>query len=125
MKIVLVLLLALAASSAQNAPEREGNFNIRFEPAAKLQTGAAVPFEITVTDALHKPLTQAKTTLQIGMVDGTNVKVFRAPEVDRVARPGIYIAKPVFPASGEYNIYVEVHRADQMSARTIQFTIPE
>jgi len=124
-KVALLLLFALVLSSAQQPPTREGNFNIRFEPSAKLQTGVEVPFDITVTDALHKPLSHAQATLQIGMADGTNVKIFRAPEADPVARPGVYVAKPIFPVAGEWNIYVEVHRDDRMSARTIQFTVPE
>ena len=125
MKIALLLLCVLGWSIAQQPPEREGNFSIRFEPTAKLQTGAEVPFQITVTDALHKPVTHAKTTLQIEMTDSTSVAVFRAPEFDPKASPGVYVAKPVFPAAGEWNVYVEVHRENQMSARTIQFTVPQ
>ncbi len=121
MKIVLLMLCALGLSVARQAPQREGNFNIRFEPTAKLQTGVGVPFQITVTDALHKPLIQAKVTLQIELPDDTDVKVFPAPAIS----PGVYVAKPVFPVSGEWNVYVEVHRDNQMTARTIQFSVPE
>ena len=39
--------------------------------------------------------------------------------------PGIYLAKPIFPLAGEWNVYVEAHRANEMSARTIQFNVPE
>lgn len=120
-KIAALLLCTLGLLVAQQAPEREGNFDIRFEPAAKLQTGVQVPFRITVADALHKPVTQAKVTLQIEMLDGTRVQVFPAPGTD----PGVYIAKPVFPISGEWNVYVEVHRSNQMSARTVEFSVPE
>lgn len=114
-------LLALCAFGLLVAQEREGNFDIRFEPTAKLQTGVEVPFKITVNDALHKPLPDAKVTLQIETTEHTHVKVFPAPAIT----PGVYIAKPVFPVSGEWNIYVEVRRANEMSARTIQFSVPE
>lgn len=120
MKIALFFVCALGLL-AQSAPERPGNFNVRFEPTAKLQTGAEIPFQITVTDALRKPLIQARVTLQIETLDGKNVKVFKAPAVN----PGVYIAKPVFPFSGEWNVYVEVHRNNEMSARTIEFSVPE
>jgi hypothetical protein len=115
------LALILCAFGLLTAVEREGNFDIRFEPTAKLQTGVEVPFAIHITDALHKPLPDATVTLQIEMPDHSHVKVFRAPAVS----PGVYIAKPVFPAAGEWNVYVEAHRNNQMSARTIQFNVPE
>ena len=119
MKIAAALLLCtLGLLPAQ---EREGNFNIRFEPTAKLQTGVQVPFQITVTDALRKPLLNAKVTLQIELADHTQTKVFPAPATD----PGVYVAKPVFPVSGEWTVYVEVRHDDQMSNRTIQFTVAQ
>ncbi len=121
MKIVAILLCTFSFLFAQQTPEREGNFNIRFEPTAKLQTGVQVPFQITVTDALHKPLIQAKVTLQIEMTDGTRVQVFPAPAIN----PGVYVAKPVFPISGEWNVYVEVHRNNAMTARTIEFSVSD
>src|SRR5207249_2036375 len=120
-KIVAMLLCMSGLLFAQQAPERAGNFNIRFEPAAKLQTGVQVPFRITVTDDLHKPLRDAKVTLQITATDGTHVQVFPAP----ATAPGVYIAKPIFPISGEWDVYVEARRNDRMSARTIQFSVPE
>jgi hypothetical protein len=116
-KPALFLLLA----SLPLAAEREGNFTIRFEPTAILQTGAPVPFEIRVTNDLRKPVSHAKATLQIEMEQHNNVKVFPAPEVS----PGVYVAKPVFPESGAWSIYVEVRRNDQLSVRTIQFTVPK
>ena len=110
------------------ADMREGNFNIRIEPTANLQTGAQIPFSIQVSDALHKPLPSAKVTLQIEKVvpetekdQDKHVKVYPAPALD----PGTYIAKPVFPEAGQWNLYVEVRRADQLSSRTIQFNIPK
>jgi YtkA-like len=103
------------------ALEREGDFKIRFEPTAKLQTGVEVPFEIHMNDALHKPLIDASVTLQIEMPDHTHRNVFRASAV----APGVYIAKPIFPVPGEWNVSVEAHRNGEMSARTIQFNVPE
>jgi len=122
-RIGSVKLFALMACSVALlfAQTREGNFNIRFEPIAKLQTGARIPFQITVTDALHKPLIDAKVTLQIETPDHQGTKVFPAPATD----PGVYIAKPVFPTAGQWNVYVEVHRSDQMSARTVEFSVPD
>ena len=103
-----------------SAVEREGNFEIRFEPTAKLQTEIEVPFAIHIQDALRKPLPDAVVTLQIELPDHTHTKVFRAPAVS----PGVYIAKPIFPRAGEWNVYVEAHRSNEMSARTIQFNVP-
>jgi hypothetical protein len=100
---------------------REGNFIIRFEPKAVLQTEAPIPFQVDVSNALHKPLIQAKVTLQIETAEHMNVKVFDA----RAVSPGVYIAKPVFPDAGQWNVYVEVKRGDATSARTIQFYVPE
>ncbi len=100
---------------------REGNFIIRFEPKAILQTDAQIPFEIKVMDDLNKPLHQAKVTLQIETKDHQNVKVFKAPEVTE----GVYLAKPIFPEPGEWSVYVEVHRNDEMSARTLEYTVPK
>ncbi len=116
MKVIALFLCALGLLLAQ---EREGNFDIRFEPTAKLQTGVPVPFTITVRDPRHQPLPNAKVTLQIETKDGTDVKVFPAPSVE----PGTYIAKPVFPHADEWSIYVEVRRANEMSARTLQYQV--
>ena len=122
MKIAATLLCASALLLAQQPPpEREGNFDIRFEPTAKLQTGVQVPFRITVTNNLHNPLTDAKVTLQISMTDDTRLQVFPAPATG----PGVYVAKPIFSVPGEWNLYVEVRRRDRMSSRTIQFSVPE
>lgn len=115
------IALLLCAFGLLFAAEREGNFQIRFEPTAKLQTGIDVPFEIHITDALDKPLIDAKVTLQIETLDHTHIKVFPAPAISA----GVYMAKPVFPLAGEWNVYVEAHRNNEMSARTIQFNVPE
>lgn len=115
------IVLLLCAFGLLTAAEREGNFEIRVEPTAKLQTGVEVPFEIHITDALHKPLTFATVTLQVEMPDHTHTRVFRAPAVSA----GVYVAKPIFPLAGEWNVYVEAHRNNEMSARTIPFNVPE
>lgn len=120
-KLAILLLCALGLLRAQDGPDREGNFDIRFEPTAKLQTGVQVPFQISVKDARAKPLSDAKVTLQIEMPDHNRVKVFPAPATD----PGIYISKPVFPVAGEWTVYVEVRRANQMTSRTLPFTVAE
>ncbi len=106
---------------AQQGPERDGNFDIRFEPTAKLQTGVQVPFQINVKDARKQPPIGAKVTLQIEMLDHSRVKVFAAPALN----PGVYIAKPVFPTAGDWNVYVEVRRSNEMSSRTIQFSVAD
>lgn len=111
------------------AQERPGNFTIRFEPTADLQTDAPIPFQITVTDAERRPLINATVTLQIERTNHTHVKLLKAPPVDTRGNPGVYMAKPVFDLAGEWNVYVEVHRQngrwDEMSARTIQYNIPQ
>lgn len=101
--------------------QHEGNFLIRFEPKAVLQTQAVIPFEIDVKDDLHNPLIQAKVTLQIETAEHTGVKVFEA----RAVSPGVYVAKPIFPEAGQWNVYVEVRRDSAISARTIQYYVPE
>lgn len=113
--------LFFCAIGLLTAQEREGNFDIRFEPTAKLQTGARIPFQITVRDALHKPLPDAKVTLQIETTERAHTKIYPAPATD----PGVYIAKPEFPVGGQWNIYVEVRRAGAMTARTIQFDVSQ
>ena len=113
-----LLLVGLAVLFAQ---EREGDFTIRFEPTAKLQTGAQVPFQIVVKDPLRKLLPHAQVKLQIESSDGSVVEDFPAPEV----QAGTYIAKPVFPSRGDWSVYVQVRRDGAMSARTIQFQVPE
>ncbi len=113
------MLLVAAASFAQ---VREGNFGIRFEPQVVLQANAPIPFEIQVKDDLHRPLTDAKVTLQIEtQQQHTQVVVFKAS----ATAPGTYIAKPIFPASGAWSVYVEVRRGTEMSARTIDFSVAD
>ena len=99
----------------------EGNFVIRFEPQAVLQANADIPFEIHVTDDRHRPVQYAKVTLQIETAQHTQVKKYPAPYVG----PGLYIAKPVFPTSGEWSVYVEVRLNGEVSARNIDYSVPE
>jgi hypothetical protein len=112
--LCLFLILGLVAFAG-----REGNFTIRFEPKAILQTDAEIPFEITVTNDLKQPLHQAKVTLQIATKDQQNVKVFKAPEV----AAGVYLAKPVFAQPGQWTILVDVQRNDQESTRAAEYTV--
>lgn len=119
MKAAALLLVAAGLVLAQE--QHEGNFVIRFEPKAVLQTQTAIPFEIDVKDDLHKPLIEAKVTLQIETAEHTDVKVFNAPAVS----PGVYVAKPIFPDAGQWNVYVEVRRESAISTRTIQYYVPE
>lgn len=114
----LVLLFGLVALLP--AQDRPGNFDIRLEPTAMLQTGADIPFQITVRDALRKPLVDAKVTLQVETAQHDHVQVYKAPAVDR----GVYLAKPVFSQAGAWNLTVQVHRADQESSRTIEVNVP-
>jgi hypothetical protein len=114
----LCLFLALGLSVFAG---REGNFIIHVEPKAVLQTDAQIPFEISVMNDLKQPLHEAKVTLQIETKDHQKVRVFKAPEVTA----GLYLAKPVFPEAGEWSVYVEVLRNDQLSTRTLDYTVPK
>ena len=119
------VVLGLFGASAQQQPQqqqaqlREGNFDIRFEPTATLQSNTEIRFDIKVNDALRKPVHGARVTLQIETPDHQDTKVFRAAEM----QPGLYMAKPSFPAAGRWNVYVEVRRDDAMSARTNEYYV--
>lgn len=110
----------LCATGLLLGQQRDGNFTIRLEPRAVLQAGVEIPFAIHVVDDLHKPLINATTTLQIETPQHTRVKVYKATETES----GVYLAKPVFPVAGHWSVYVEIHRADEMSARTIDYDVP-
>ncbi len=99
--------------------DREGDFSIRFEPMAILQTGAPIPFHIKVQDARHQPVTDAKVTLQIETAEHKQVEKFKAVSIGE----GVYTAKPVFSDPGEWLVFVEVHLNDQVSGRTISFIV--
>jgi len=118
--VKIALLLLLTAGLLMPA-EQEANFTIRFEPTAVLQTGVPVPVQINVTDARRKPVEQAQVTLQIETPEHKQTKVFRASAIS----PGVYVAKPEFPETGQWNIYVEVRRNDRLSTRTDQFEVPK
>jgi hypothetical protein len=118
-RIVKVFALFLLAAAVLFPDEREGNFNIRFEPAAVLQTGVAVPFEIHVTDNLHKPVQQAKVTLYIETSEHTQAKKFPAPATE----PGLYLAKPIFPETGAWNVRAEVRLSDRVTSRILEFSV--
>ena len=118
MKVAACLLLAAGLLASA---EREGNFTIRFEPKAILQTGVPVPFEISVTDSRRNPVAQAQVKLYIETADGRNRKPFPAP----TTTAGVYLAKPVFPEAGDWNVDVEVRRNDQFTSRSLQFNVRE
>lgn len=115
-KIFAFLFLGLGLGFAQ----RDGNFNIRFEPTATVQTGVQIPFRINVDDDRHKAVRGAKVTLEITTKEALDTKLLPATETD----PGTYIAKPVFPHSGEWNVYVEVDHDGAKSTRTKQVLVP-
>jgi len=114
----MVALLLMLAGLAMPY-EREGDFTIRFEPMAVLQTGAPIPFHIKVEDARHKPVSDAKVTMQIETTDHKQVEKFKAVSIGE----GVYTAKPVFSDAVEWIVLVEVHREDQVSARSINFIV--
>jgi hypothetical protein len=118
---VRLLAIVLLCAPLANPFEKEGNFGIRFEPMAVLQAGVPVPFHIHVEDALHKPVTDAKVTLQIETAEHKEVQKFKAPGIGE----GVYVAKPVFPEAGEWNVLVEVYRDDQVSARSITYEVAD
>ena len=118
MRTLSCFLLAVGIALGQG---RGGDFNIRFDPTAALQASVAIPFAIHVTDARHMNLLNAKVTLQIETLQHTDVTVFNAAGTD----PGVYVAKPIFPSAGEWSVYVEVRQGDRVSARTIEYNVPE
>jgi hypothetical protein len=70
---------------------------------------------------LRHEVHEAKVTLQIETKDHTHITVFKAPETER----GVYLAKPVFPEPGQWNVSVEVHRNDQVSTRASEYVVPK
>lgn len=120
MKLLSVTLCATGLLFAQNWPVRPANLTIRFEPATELVSGVPIPFKIQITDPRHKPVLQAKVTLGIHRPNETTTKVFKASAID----PGVYMAKPVFPSPGTWDVYVEVRWQDQQGGRTIEYNVP-
>ncbi len=123
MNVRLASLICLFGLAHLARPQQlqPGNWDIYFEPTAKLQTGTPVPFQITVHDALHKPLIDAKVTLQIETADHQKVQVFKAPATDQ----GVYLAKPFFPSSGQWSVLVEVHRDQKEDSRSVEYNVPD
>jgi nitrogen fixation protein FixH len=104
------------------AEEKEGNFTIRFEPTAKLQTNVEVPFTVRVTDDLGKPLQQNdRVEMSIAPENQATVKTIKAWFV----APGEFIAKPVFPLDGQWAVTVTARRQDRVTRRTITFAVVE
>src|SRR5690349_16144289 len=102
------------------AADREGNFKIRFEPTAKLQTGVEVPFEVHVDDALSEPL-QGDADIQLAIA-----RPGQTPEASVKAwfvRPGVYSAKPQFPGDGQWAVTVTARRTNEATQRTINFIV--
>jgi hypothetical protein len=116
--VKLVALLLLTAGLAMPY-DREGNYTIRFEPMAVLQSGVPIPFHIKVEDGRHQVLNDAKVTMQIETPEHKDVQLFKAAAIGA----GIYSAKPVFPSAGEWLVMVDVRRDDQVSARIIRFEV--
>lgn len=99
----------------------EGNYKIRFEPTAKLQTGTRVPFEVKVTDDRLQPLADAKVVL-------TCTEVQSGEEFEAEARAtttGVYLAKTTFPQTGTWRIRTLVTRNNKRSSRVILFNVAE
>jgi len=118
---VALFLCAFGLVFAEQSPDREGNFDIRIEPTAKVQTGVQVPFQIKVNDSLNKPVFDAKVTMRIENANHTETQTFKAPAIN----PGVYVAKPVFPAAGDWTASVEVRRSDQVSTRSISVAVSD
>ncbi len=117
-KLLLALFVAAGLVIAQDPP---ANFRIRFEPTAKLQTGVQVPFEIHILDAHDQPVREAKVLLVCTQSEGD-------PGIRTEAKattPGVYLAKPVFPKTGTWNIEVRARREGRESTRLAQFNVAE
>lgn len=70
-------------------------------------------------DPRHKPVEHAQVTLEIKDRDNMNLRDFRSI----MAAPGVYVAKPTFSDSGEWSVSVTVRRDQDITSRTIQFTV--
>jgi nitrogen fixation protein FixH len=117
-KLLILFICLLGFTIA--ADEKEGNFTIRFEPTAKLQTNVQVPFEIRVMDDRQKPLQRNDSVeLSFAPQNQENGKTVKAWFV----QPGLFIAKPVFPADGQWVITVIARREDRVTRRTIMFAV--
>jgi hypothetical protein len=115
--LLFVLLAALAF-----AQSTEGSYKIRFEPTAKLQTEAEIPFTIKVMDSRLQPMSEAKVLLICRLTDDP-AEDFQSEA--RMVTSGTYIAKPTFPKAGTWDVRVEVTWNNKMSSRTMQFNIAD
>jgi nitrogen fixation protein FixH len=115
---ILALILCLAGLLAA-ADDKPGDFTIRFEPTAKLQTNVEVPFEVHVTDSRKRPLPQGQVELSISPVDKPTAETVKAWFV----QPGLFIAKPKFPSDGQWSVTVKAKLGTLVSTRTIEFTV--
>lgn len=121
-KTVKTILLFLFLTALVLAQGTEGNFKIRFEPTAKLQTAVEVPFTITVTDSRLQPVSSALIHMTCRLADDTSTEV----RVEgKMVTAGTYIAKPIFPKAGTYDVRVEVVRNDKTTSRSIQYNVAD
>jgi nitrogen fixation protein FixH len=118
--VKLLVLLFCVMGLVFAADDREGNFTIRFEPTAKLQTKVEVPFEVRITDDRKQPLQHnAAVELSISPKNQGSTKTIKAWFV----QPGVFIAKPVFPSDGQWSVTVTARRENQVSSRVITFSV--
>ncbi len=119
----LFVLCVFGAALVLAAPDvKEGNFTIRFEPSAKLQANVEVPFDVRITDERGNPLQRnAKVDLAIAPENKPAVKTVKAWFV----QPGLFIAKPVFPSEGQWEVTVTARINDRVTTRAITFTVTE
>jgi hypothetical protein len=115
------LALLFCAFGLMLAQEQPGNYTIRFEPTARLQTDAQIPFHIRVTDARDQPLRDATVTLTIENSTHDSTKVFKAPAIDE----GVYVAKPVFEKPGTWDVRIDVKRNNFVGSKTEQYNVPK
>lgn len=119
MRALLLFLCLIASVFGQNA---EGNYKIRFEPTAKLQTDTEIPFTIKVTDSRLQPMSSAKVRIICRLADDPSDDV----QVEgKMVTAGTYIAKPTFPKAGTWDVRVEVTWNDKMSSRSMQFNVTD
>ena len=110
-RIALFFALCLTVPAAVN----DGNFVIQFEPTAKLQSDVQVPFTINITDDLHKPLLQDSVVeFAIAAQDEPPTRAIKAWFV----KPGVFIAKPVFPSPGQWTITVTAKRENKVTSKS-------
>lgn len=120
MKRFALLFCAFGLLLAQNQPDQPGNYSIRFEAAARLQTDVQIPFHIRVSDARDRPLQDANVTLTIENSTHDSVKGFKAPAIDE----GVYVAKPIFDKPGVWEVRIDVRRNNFVSSKTEEYNVP-